>query len=85
MTRVANPLLSVPVQGVEICKSAEPEGLLTLAEVSARLKISRSKLERDVADGLPCLDLGRHHPGRRRKRSLRFSWREVLEFYGGRR
>ena len=33
-------------------------------------------------DDLPFIDIGRHHPGRRLKRSLRFSWDAVLRWYG---
>ena len=64
-------------------ESLEDERLLTLTELCERLRVSRSKVERDVASALPCIDVGRHHPDRRKKRSLRFSWSAVLEWYGG--
>jgi len=57
------------------------ERMLTLAGLSDRLQVSRSKIERDVLAGLPHLDVGRHDPRRRVKRSLRFSWPDVLRWY----
>ena len=54
-------------------------------ELADRLRLSRSKLERDVLAGLPCLDVGCHDPRRRVKRTLRFSWRAVLAWYQERR
>lgn len=60
-----------------------PEPLLTIGELAERLRCSRSKLERDVAAGLPCIDIGRHDARRRRKRTLRFKWEAVLAYYEG--
>jgi len=57
---------------------------ITIQDLGDRMRASRSKLERDVAAGLPCIDIGRHHPDRRRKRSLRFSWPEVVQWYRNR-
>lgn len=55
-----------------------PEPMLTVEQLAARLQVSRGTIERAVAAGMPHLDVGRHRPDRRPKRSLRFSWPEVL-------
>ena len=60
------------------------EYLLTIDELSERLRASRSKIERDVEMGLPHVDIGSHDPRRRRKRALRFDLAAVLEWYQGR-
>jgi len=46
--------------------------LLTIREVAARYAASPATIERLVAEGMPCLDLAIHRPGRRPKRNLRF-------------
>ena len=82
MTDDLPPVLALrPRGGIE---PPNEERLLTLAELAARLRVSRSKVERDVVAGLPAIDVGRHHPGRRRKRTLRFKWIAVLSWYEGR-
>ncbi|HEY3175785.1 MAG TPA: hypothetical protein VGK94_08505 [Candidatus Polarisedimenticolia bacterium] len=83
MSRPARRLAAVPVPPASTTDWTTT--LLTLAQLCARLQTSRSKVERDVAAGLPCIDIGRHHEGRRPKRSLRFSWPAVLSWYAGRR
>jgi len=65
-------------------KGPAPERLLTIVELADRLQVSRSKVERDILRGLPHLDLGSHHPGRRAKRTLRFSWSDVCAWYAAR-
>ena len=58
-----------------------PDGpLLTIGQLAEKLQVSRSTVERHVHDGMPCLDVGRHHPGRRVKRSLRFNLAKVLRW-----
>ena len=49
----------------------------TLEELAIHLTASRSQIDALVRDGLPCIDISRPRPGRRRKRCLRFLMGEV--------
>ena len=55
-----------------------PVGLLNLGGAAVFLCVSESTIERFVREGMPALDLGVHHPGRRPKRLLRFDPTELL-------
>ena len=85
MTRRLSCLTAVaPLVRGDPIKPIDQARLLTLKELAELLRVSRSKVECDVAAGLPHLDVGTHSHGRRVKRSLRFSWPTVVDWYKSR-
>jgi excisionase family DNA binding protein len=53
--------------------------ILTLAEVAGLLRVSTDTVERFLyRDEMPHIDLGTHHPKRRRKQLLRFERETVI-------
>jgi len=62
-----------------------PEPWLTLEQLMAVQQVSRSSIERSVELGMPCVDIGHHHPIRRKKRALRFVLSEVRAWHEAQR
>lgn len=59
--------------------SALDAPILTISEVAQLFRVSTGTVERFLyRNGMPYIDLGTHHPGRRRKRLLRFEREAVL-------
>ncbi len=54
--------------------------MLRIEQIAELLGVHRSTIERLVAQGLPCLDVGIRHPGRRPKRVLRFDKESAMRW-----
>ena len=79
MSRPAVHLMSVPAPGTQTARNMDAGQLLTVQQLADRLQVSRTTIERHVHDGMPAIDVARHHPGRRPKRLLRF---DLARVYG---
>ena len=86
MNRHASNFAAVPAlePGDRIEVLGNDGKLLTIQQLAERTQQNRSSIDKDVQMGMPCIDVGRHHPDRRRKRTLRFDWVQVIRWYSER-